>query len=386
MNNLLSIEPKFHNKGFSDFATNLTAVSRLQMFKKILSSYEKNKKQINYEDEKIIKKLLDSYKKPENQKLNVDEYILTKQEINECNQQKDILRYLIYRYKYNVYPKIYKIEDYPPNIQIELTSICNLRCTMCFQRDKTFSNKSHGFMGHMEFDLFKKIIDEIDGKLEAITFASRGEPTLYKDLNKCLKYCEGKFLGLKLNTNATMFNDRLIHDLLSSDLQTIVLSIDEKDKESYEKIRVNAKFEEIMKNLEQLKNIREKHYNKSKLMIRISGVKINNKQNFEDINSFYKEFADEIALVNYNPWESAYDNPENEIKDPCSDLFRRLFVWWDGKVNPCDYDYKSELSKWNANFFTINEIWNSKYYNNLRNLHLNKKRKEIHPCNKCIAI
>ena len=101
---------------------------------------------------------------------------------------------------------------------------------MCYQSDKTFSNKSKGFMGHMKFDLFKKIIDEIEGKIEAVTFASRGEPTLYKDLDKCLKYCEGKFLGLKLNTNATMLNEKLIHNLLSSDLQTLVLSIDEKDK------------------------------------------------------------------------------------------------------------------------------------------------------------
>ena len=26
---------------------------------------------------------------------------------------------------------------------------------------------------------------------------------------------------------------------------------------------------------------------------------------------------------------------------PCSELWSRLFIWWDGKVNPCDYDYKS---------------------------------------------
>ena len=49
-----------------------------------------------------------------------------------------------------------------------------------------------------------------------------------------------------------------INMLLSSDLETLVLSIDEKNKENYEKIRVNAKFDKIMKNLELLKNIREK--------------------------------------------------------------------------------------------------------------------------------
>ena len=104
------------------------------------------------------------------------------------------------------------------------------------------------------------------------------------------------------------------------------------------------------------------------------------------MNNFYRKFADEVALVNYNPWQSAYDNPINDVKDPCSDLFRRLFVWWDGKVNPCDYDYKSTLSKWNAKFLSIKEIWNSEYYNELRDLHKAKERNKIEPCKRCINI
>ena len=41
-----------------------------------------------------------------------------------------------------------------------------------------------------------------------------------------------------------------------------------------------------------------------------------------------------------------------------------MFVWQDGKVNPCDYDYKSELSKWNVKNNSISEIWNSKSITN----------------------
>ena len=106
---------------------------------------------------------------------------------------------------------------------------------MCYQSDKSFSSKSNGFMGHMSMNTFCKIIDEVEGNVEAITFASRGEPTLNKDFSKMLKYCESKFLALKLNTNASMLNERLINEILSSDLQTIVFSIDEKDKELKEK-------------------------------------------------------------------------------------------------------------------------------------------------------
>ena len=141
-----------------------------------------------------------------------------------------------------------------------------------------------------------------------------------------------------------------------------------------------------MENLELLKNIREKNYKNSKLRIRISGVKINSKQNAEDMNNFYNEFADEIALVNYDPWESAYENPENDIKDPCSELFRRIFVWWDGKVNPCDFDYKSTLSQWNAYKNSIKDIWGSVYFNEIRNLHTSNNRNKIEPCKRCISV
>ena len=58
-------------------------------------------------------------------------------------------------------------------------------------------------------------------------------------------------------------------------------------------------------------------------------------------------YADLVAYTNYTPWESTYENPVNKINKPCTELWRRIFVWWDGKVNPCDYDYKSTLSKWN---------------------------------------
>jgi len=395
-NSLINIKPEvkkniIKNENFSNTKINNYLLGTKGINETIGDSIKKNyelSNNLSLKDREIISKVLKSYKKIVNNKsLNEDEFVLTKHEINEFLnlESKNILRYVLYRYKYNLYPRLKILEEYPPNIQIEPTSMCNLRCIMCYQSDKSFSSKSAGFMGYMKLDLLKKIIDEIEGKIEAVTFASRGEPTLHGQLDEFLKYCEGKFLGLKLNTNATLLDEKKINSLLSSDLQSLVLSIDEKNKENYEKIRVNAKFEKIMKNLNLLKNIREKNYKGSKLQIRISGVKINTEQNVEEMNQFYKEFADEIALVDYSPWESAYDNEINDIQDVCSELYRRIFVWQDGKVNPCDYDYKSSLSKWNANQHSIKSIWNSDYYNEIRNLHKSNNRKKIEPCNRCIA-
>jgi len=396
-NPIINIVPKvkdniIKDENFSNAKKNSLLLETKSIDEIIFDSIKKNfdlkKNNLSAKDKELVLKVINSYnKRIKNEILNKDEFVLTKHEINEflSLENKNIIRYTIYRYKYNIYPRLKLLEEYPPNIQIEPTSMCNLRCIMCYQSDKSFSSKSFGFMGYMKLDLLKKIIDEIEGKIEGVTFASRGEPTLHSQLDEFLKYCEGKFLGLKLNTNATLLDEKKINLLLSSDLQSLVLSIDEKNKENYEKIRVNAKFEKIMRNLDLLKNIREKKYKNSKIKIRISGVKINTEQNVEEMNQFYKEFADEIALVDYSPWESAYDNEINNIEAECSELYRRIFVWQDGKVNPCDYDYKSILSKWNANQNSIKSIWNSDYYNEIRNLHKLKERKKIEPCNRCIG-
>lgn len=396
-NPIINIVPKVKDNIIKDENFSNTKKSSLLLetksideiiFDSIKKNFDLKKNNLSAKDKELVLKVINSYnKRIKNESLKKDEFVLTKHEINEflSLENKNIIRYIVYRYKYNIYPRLKLLEEYPPNIQIEPTSICNLRCIMCYQSDKSFSSKSFGFMGYMKLDLLKKIIDEIEGKIEGVTFASRGEPTLHSQLDEFLKYCEGKFLGLKLNTNATLLDEKKINLLLSSDLQSLVLSIDEKNKENYEKIRVNAKFEKIMRNLDLLKNIREKKYKNSKIKIRISGVKINTEQNVEEMNQFYKEFADEIALVDYSPWESAYDNEINNIEAECSELYRRIFVWQDGKVNPCDYDYKSILSKWNANQNSIKSIWNSDYYNEIRNLHKLKERKKIEPCNRCIG-
>ena len=390
--NIINIKPKTRKKGFVDdnfkFSVNQNQVSDDILLK--LNFVIKNIEKLNLSNKSksIIKKIFNSYQKVRNnEKLDMDDMVLRNHEILEFKKlaDKNLARYLIYRYRYNIYPKLNIIDEYPPCIQIEPTSVCNFRCVMCYQADKTFSSKSNNFMGNMKVDLFKKSIDEIEGNIEGVTFASRGEPTLNQNISEMIKYADGKFLGLKINTNASMLNEKLIHELLSSDIQTIVFSIDAKDKETYEKIRVNGKFEKTLKNLELFNEIREKNYNREDKIVRISGVKINDKQNIDEMKKKWGNIADIVAFTNYTPWESSYDNEVNDIDIACKELWTRMFIWWDGKANPCDYDYKSYLSKWNVTNTKITTIWNSSAYNDLRQKHLSNQRNQIEPCKRCIS-
>ena len=60
-----------------------------------------------------------------------------------------------------------------------------------------------------------------------------------------------------------------------------------------------------------------------------------------------------------------------------------MYVWFDGKVNTCDSDYKSYLSYGNVLDNKILDIWNSKKISEIRHMHLTNQRVDIDPCNKC---
>ncbi len=295
-------------------------------------------------------------------------------------------RYIRYRYAYEIFPITHQVDEFPPLVQIEPTSVCNYRCVFCYQTDTRLSNKKNGHMGSMNLDTFKLMIDQLEGNIEGITLASRGEPLVNKSLPEMLSYMSGKFLATKINTNASLLNEKMSHAILEADLQTLVFSADAADELLYSQLRVNGKFDRVAKNVEQFHNIKEKHYTKSKLITRVSGVKVKTEQDIGEMEQFWTRYVDQVAFVDYNPWENVYDADKKNILAPCSDLWRRLFIWWDGKVAPCDVDYLTTLTNETIKDYTISEIWNGENYNNLREKHLSGARQKIEPCSRCVVV
>ena len=106
-------------------------------------------------------------------------------------------------------------------------------------------------------------------------------------------------------------------------------------------------------------------------------------QDLDSMEKVWGSLADQVAFVEYNPWENTYSQPVNDIATPCSDLWRRMFVWWDGKVNPCDTDYKSTLSVGGIATSDLGALWTGTAYDALRRAHLERRRHAQSPCNRC---
>ena len=332
----------------------------------------------------VIGEILDKTK-PEDKKPSFLLHSFNAAEIEKLTDQ-ELPRFLFYRYRYEIFPQRFQLDEFPPCLQIEPTSICNYRCVFCYQVDPSFNKKRYGMMGVMSLDLFKSIIDEAEGHCEAVTLASRGEPLMCPDIEKMLAYVGNKFLALKINTNAWFLDEAKCHALLQAGVSTLVFSADSISEPAYSQFRVGGRLDRVLENIKRFHEIKKKYYSDSRIITRVSGVKVPETDDIERMGRFWGEWVDQVSFVDYNPWEDTYNQPINRIKTPCSDLWRRMFVWWDGSVNPCDSDYKSTLNVGSVKETGVSNLWQSDAYMRLRDGHINEKRFQCAPCNRCSLV
>ena len=148
---------------------------------------------------------------------------------------------------------------------------------------------------------------DVEGEVEAVTLASRGEPLMCRNIKEMLEYLRGKFLGLKMNTNAWFLTEELAHTILQTGLNTLVFSVDAAEPELYARLRVNGKLERVLENIKMFSEVRRKHYPDSRLITRTSGVHFSDEQDFDKMQEFWSEFVDQVAFVDYNPRNSDWE-------------------------------------------------------------------------------
>ena len=69
-----------------------------------------------------------------------------------------LLRFLYNRVKWHIYPRFRVLPKFPDHVDIEASSACNMKCPMCFTITDAY--KDNVKLTNMQFDLFKKIVDE----------------------------------------------------------------------------------------------------------------------------------------------------------------------------------------------------------------------------------
>ncbi len=297
--------------------------------------------------------------------------------------------YWEYRRKWAENPKNFVVERFPIHLDIETTRVCNLRCPHC-PRTQALESGTLGSFGHMPYEMFLKIIDEGAEKgLCSVKYNYLGEPLLHPKCIEMVRYAKEKgILDVMFNTNATMLTEQKSRELIEAGLDKIIFSFDAHDKKLYEELRAGADYDEVVANILRFQEIR-KEMGKMFPVTRVSMVKMKeNAEDYENFVAFWKDKVDLVSSVDYqNPLgHDKVDRTSSEQEDTffaCSQLWQRLFIWWDGSVHLCCGDYEGAIKLGNVKDKTIEEIWHGSQMERIRNLHQTGKYRAIDICARC---
>jgi radical SAM protein with 4Fe4S-binding SPASM domain len=293
-------------------------------------------------------------------------------------KQGNIRKYLLNRYRWYCYPKMGKVSPFPLHVDIETTAKCNLRCPMCPSRH--LSQDEYAKYGHMDFALFKKLVDECArNRVFSIRLSWRGEALITPNFAEYVRYAKviKKIPNVSFLTNGSLLKGKLAEKLIDYGLDYISVSIDGL-KDIYEVIRHPVKFDTVYNNLKTFKMLKNKK-GKSKPAIRITTLWPAIAKNPQ---AFYSEMRPVCDKIVSNPLKD-YSLTE-PIKEHfiCQFPWERLFVTFGGDVQPCS-NTKDTFIIGNAHDSSLREIWYGKKMRELRHKHSKGRRIELFPCNRC---
>jgi len=293
-------------------------------------------------------------------------------------------RYIDYREKWEELPLKKEVSKFPLHLDIEVTNLCNLKCPMCYRH--TMREKE----GVMDFELFKKIIDE--GKKYGLSSANlswRGEPLLHPKFFDMVKYAkEQGVIDVRINTNGTLLKNDKIEKLIQSRIDKVIFSVDGATKDTYENIRIGADFYKVTTNIRELIHKRDSmKKEKPSVEMQIIDMKPTRKEIGKFIET-WRNTVNRIIVVMYrNPFGKEKDRFRVEHtytkKFPCPQLWQRLVIGWSGTIYKCCGDYAGLAVLGDAKKEKLYEVWHGDKLNKIRDLHKNYEFNKIASCKMC---
>ena len=285
-------------------------------------------------------------------------------------------------------------------LTVEPTNICNLKCPLCVTGNGKMSRKA----GLLDFETFKKIIDEMGGTIFYLLLYQQGEPFINKDFLKFVEYAKKNRIFVTTSTNAHYFNPETAQRTVTSGLDSVIVSIDGSDQESYEIYRVDGNLEKVKKGVRNLVREKIKQNSKTPLIYIQFIVMRHNEHQIVEMEKLTEDLgADKLLIktvqvetlkeaVEWLPVEKdlrRYElegdllKPKRVGTGPCPRPWTSSLVNWDGSVVPCCFDKNGEhtfgsIQKEND----FDHIWHSEEYANFRTKMLTE-RSSLDICSNC---
>ena len=272
--------------------------------------------------------------------------------------------------------------DYPIHVDIETTTKCNLRCTMCFQSfDKPVQE-------NMMPDDIMDILYEISGNAYSIKLQYRGEPLTDSFLPYAVKQAKRNGITeVMINTNANLLKGDMAKKVLLSGLDKIIFSVEGSNKDIYNQTRIGGDFDTVVENIKNFMDMR-KELNLSHPQTRVQMVKTeDNASDVEAFLEFWKDKVDEVAVEDELDFHAETADTTPLPDWACPQLYQRLIVLADGDIVPCCKSIIGGTGKQvvlgNIKDMTIKEAWTGTKMQMLRSFHETGQSHDVDMCARC---
>jgi radical SAM protein with 4Fe4S-binding SPASM domain len=247
--------------------------------------------------------------------------------------------------------------------------------------------------GYMSFELFEKIIDEAEPFVYNIQLFLGGESLLHKDITRMIEYAKSRNLKVMLHSNATILTPDKSKDLIESGLDVVSFSFDGYDKETYERSRVNANFEDTLKNIVNFLRLKKelkakKPYTIIQSLETAKSKQCKDNQSKERFLAYFGSLPlDEHHIVRAHDWAGTIfqigERPKNAVYNACRFIWFAMAIAWDGTVVPCCDDLLYKYKIGNLKDTELLSLWNNKKMIFLRKTLAESRYQEIELCARC---
>ena len=268
--------------------------------------------------------------------------------------------------------------------QVETTSVCNLRCVFCPYDAMTRARH------HMDIDRFRELLNRKENRhLSEIALHHFGEPFLQANFAEFVKFASDLGISTVVSSNMTRLSPKMAHDVLAAGLSRLIVSIDAAEPETYEKLRVRGKLEDVEANLHRLLAV--KNELKSDIFIQVQFIAT--PENHDEVEAFESRWLaepgiDQVVIRRERTHagqvirHDEYDS-RDEARQPCRYLWESVVVTQDGTVVPCCKDFDARVPLGNAFDESLEEIWNGPKMQNLRQAHVDGRFEDNELCSNC---
>ncbi len=139
---------------------------------------------------------------------------------------------------------------YPRQLEIEVTTACNLKCTIC---EHTYWTERPR---HMSFDQFRSVVDQFPG-LRWIGMTGIGSGFLNPEYMEMLRYAKlEKRCFVEFFDHFYMLDEAIARELVRIGVNKIWVSLESASRESYNRIRVGSDFDRVVDNIRTLMRVK----------------------------------------------------------------------------------------------------------------------------------